>query len=107
MGEIVILFIGYLPKDMDAEWLSQIFKSVGNVVDSFIPNKRSYFHNDIYGFIRFEHNGERFNNHHINEQYENMGHKILVKNRDLGIFKRRMRYLQVIKKHDSGGQIYK
>lgn len=48
--EGVSLFIGNLPVEMDTEWLYQIFRGAGEVIDAFIPLKRSYLHNEKFVF---------------------------------------------------------
>ncbi|KAH7841387.1 hypothetical protein Vadar_029255 [Vaccinium darrowii] len=45
---------------MDVEWLRQIFSSFGQVVDVFIPIKRSSSFNTKFGFIRFKEKEEAF-----------------------------------------------
>ena len=41
-----------LSESMDKLWLQQIFTGSGNVVDAFIPKKRSQRQNTRFGFVR-------------------------------------------------------
>ncbi|KAH7834410.1 hypothetical protein Vadar_015680 [Vaccinium darrowii] len=58
MADMFTLFVDNLPRDMDAEWLRQIFSSFGRVEDVYIPSKRSSTFNTKFGFVRFKRNEE-------------------------------------------------
>ncbi|KAH7847765.1 hypothetical protein Vadar_030021 [Vaccinium darrowii] len=49
----VSVFVDNLPFEMDVVWLRQLFRSFGDVVDAYIPNKRSSRFNTKFGFVRF------------------------------------------------------
>ncbi|KAH7852951.1 hypothetical protein Vadar_031382 [Vaccinium darrowii] len=50
----VSVYVDNLPFEMDEVWLRQIFRGYGDVVDVFIPNKRSLRFNTKFGFVRFK-----------------------------------------------------
>ncbi|KAH7865128.1 hypothetical protein Vadar_002587 [Vaccinium darrowii] len=52
------VYVDNLPYEMDEVWLRQIFKGYGDVVDVFIPNKRSSRFNTKFGFVRFRSKAE-------------------------------------------------
>ncbi|KAH7847534.1 hypothetical protein Vadar_027263 [Vaccinium darrowii] len=52
------VYVDNLPFEMDEVWLRQIFRSYGDVVDVFIPNKRSSRFNTKFGFVRFSSRAE-------------------------------------------------
>ncbi|KAH7858718.1 hypothetical protein Vadar_027137 [Vaccinium darrowii] len=52
------VYVDNLPYEMDEVWLRQIFRSYGDVVDVFIPNKRSSRFNTKFGFVRFSSRAE-------------------------------------------------
>lgn len=54
MQNVVSLFIDGLPKDMTREWLLQIFKKEGEILDVYVSPKRR--HNNVcwFGFVRFK-----------------------------------------------------
>ncbi|KAH7852442.1 hypothetical protein Vadar_024836 [Vaccinium darrowii] len=49
----ISVYVDNLPYEMDEVWLCQIFRRYGDVVDVYIPNKRSSRYNTKFGFIRF------------------------------------------------------
>ena len=48
------LFVDNLPKAMTAEWLRQIFKHHGNLVDVFLSRKVRKMTSNVFGFVRYE-----------------------------------------------------
>ncbi|KAH7849587.1 hypothetical protein Vadar_020031 [Vaccinium darrowii] len=52
------VYVDNLLYEMDEVWLRQIFRSYGDVVDVFIPNKRSSRFNTKFGFVRFRSRAE-------------------------------------------------
>lgn len=49
----ISVYVDNLPFEMDEVWLRQIFKGYGEVMDVYIPKKRSSRFNTKFGFIRF------------------------------------------------------
>ncbi|KAH7846756.1 hypothetical protein Vadar_017789 [Vaccinium darrowii] len=52
------VYVDNLPYEMDEVWLRQIFRSYGDVVDVFIPNKRSSRFNTKFSFVGFRSRAE-------------------------------------------------
>lgn len=50
----VSVFVDYLPFEMDFVWLCQLFRSYGEVVDVYIPKKKSSRFHTKFGFVRFK-----------------------------------------------------
>ncbi|KAH7847114.1 hypothetical protein Vadar_022088 [Vaccinium darrowii] len=73
----VTLFIGNLPEDMDSEWLSQLFSSSGQVLFASIPNKRSYMHNDRFGFVKFAKKRGRVKGNQMHKWYAYQGSPVI------------------------------
>ncbi|KAH7847805.1 hypothetical protein Vadar_030444 [Vaccinium darrowii] len=53
VGPFVSVYVDNLPFEMDIVWLSQLFRGFGEVVDVYIPKKRSSRFNTKFGFVRF------------------------------------------------------
>lgn len=51
--DLVSVYVDNLPFEMDLVWLNQLFRGYGEVVDVFIPKKRSSRFNTKFGFVRF------------------------------------------------------
>ncbi|KAH7849358.1 hypothetical protein Vadar_016718 [Vaccinium darrowii] len=73
------MFVGNLPRDMDEEWMVQLFSAAGNVIDVFIPKKRSAKQNWKFGFVRFACKEEGLKSIHLWNAKVIRGHKIFVK----------------------------
>ncbi|KAH7858858.1 hypothetical protein Vadar_028825 [Vaccinium darrowii] len=54
VADLITVYADSLPRDMDVDWLRQIFSSFGQMEDVFIPKKRSLSFNTKFGFIRFK-----------------------------------------------------
>ncbi|KAH7854721.1 hypothetical protein Vadar_017130 [Vaccinium darrowii] len=52
-SNLVSVYVDNLPYEMDLVWLNQLFRGYGEVVDVFIPKKRSSKFNTKFGFVRF------------------------------------------------------
>lgn len=73
------MFVGNLPKDMDEEWMGQIFSTAGNVIEVFIPKKRSTKQNWRFGFVRYARKEEGLKAIHSWNATVIRDHKIFVK----------------------------
>lgn len=47
------VFVDGLPKNMNSNWLGNIFKSIGEIVDVYISFKKRKFSDSTFGFVRF------------------------------------------------------
>ncbi|KAH7847016.1 hypothetical protein Vadar_020823 [Vaccinium darrowii] len=54
VGPFVSVYVDNLPFEMDIVWLSHLFRGFGEVVDVYIPKKRSSRFNTKFGFVRFK-----------------------------------------------------
>ena len=53
-SEVVTLFVDNLPNEMCWEWLFQIFKFEGEMVDLYVSHKRRRKVRNLFGFVRFK-----------------------------------------------------
>ncbi|KAE9444696.1 hypothetical protein C3L33_23406, partial [Rhododendron williamsianum] len=51
---VISVYVDNLPYEMDKVWLHQLFRGYSEVVDVYIPNKRSFRFNTKFGFVRFK-----------------------------------------------------
>lgn len=52
------VFVDNLPNSVELPWFRKFFSNFGNVIDAYIPNKRSKVTGNRFGFIRFINNRE-------------------------------------------------
>ena len=57
-SEVITLFVDNLPNEMCWEWLPQIFKFEGEVIDVYVSHKRRRKVRSSFGFVMFKYKQE-------------------------------------------------
>lgn len=67
-----------LPRGMDNDWLRQIFKHYGLIVDAFVFKKNRINKDAAFGFVRFAKEGEAIEATKVNNGLVVRGRRIIV-----------------------------